>query len=112
MNYLITVAKLGLFFGSTTNIYKLFSAIGGNKNTFEKIASVFMGISAGALAWKSVEGLQEALVDIFEEFGEELESAKTEEVEEPVEENYIVVDGVKYYKEESNGESDGANPAG
>lgn len=112
MNYLITIAKLGLFFGSTTNIYKLFLAVGGNKNTLEKIASVFMGISAGALAWQAIEGMQEAFTDIFEEFSTELEKEKVEVVDEPVEENYIIVDGVKYYKEESNGESDGANPAG
>lgn len=90
------VADLGIISGVTSNVTKLFTAVGGNKYKAEKLGGIIFGLSCGCWAAgrfnNTVDAITDALKDLYNLSDDEM-SEKVVQYKE-----YIVgKDGKKHY---------------
>lgn len=105
MNILNLVNSVGAAL-SAASVYNLLQCVIPNKNALGKIGSALAGIAAGFAVAASMKRIEETANDISQDVSKEIEKIREEEAEEAANEQepedtreFVVVGGVKYYKE-------------
>ena len=106
MNILNLVNSVGAAL-SAASVYNLLQCVIPNKNALGKIGSALAGIAAGFAVVESLKKIEATANDISQDVSKEIEKIREEEAEEAANEQepaedtreFVVVGGVKYYKE-------------
>ena len=115
MNYIWFLANVIVTGGAIENTYKLFSAVGGNKDLFSKVSSIISGFGLGLMGVHALDRVRKCVEEIAKDYKEEKAKEEEEDVDtmdDPdEEETYIYVNGEKYVKKGDKYERDGSDQA-
>lgn len=100
------VVDCGIIFGTIRNVNKIVRPFGCNKNVPEVLGSLAVGLGVGCWGASKfntlVDAIGEGVDDIFNEINKDEEAEEKTEDEVIDTEEYVEVNGVKYYRGKEN----------